>query len=42
VLLHWFALQLFAGLPWALLMLVFPEDTLALVCLAFFSGFRLS
>jgi hypothetical protein len=38
-LLHWFALQLFASLPWALLTLVLADDTLALVGLAFFTDF---
>jgi hypothetical protein len=32
---HLFALLLFAGLCWAMLMLVFTDDDVALVCLAF-------
>ena len=34
---HWFTLPLFAGLHWALLMLVFTDDAVALVSLAFFA-----
>ena len=33
--LHWLTLQIFDDLHWALLTLVFADDTLALVCLAF-------
>ena len=33
---YWFALLFFAGPYWALLTLVFADDVLALVCLAFF------
>ena len=33
----WFALPLFAGLYWALLMLVFTDHVEALVSLAFFA-----
>jgi hypothetical protein len=38
MLLHWFALLLFAGLPWALLMLIFfTDDIVALVHFSFFA-----
>jgi hypothetical protein len=39
---HQFTLPLFAGLCWALLMLVYAGDALALVCLAFFMKYLLS
>ncbi|KRX31755.1 hypothetical protein T09_13809 [Trichinella sp. T9] len=35
---YWFTLPLFAGLHWALLTLVFTDDAVALVCLAFFAN----
>jgi hypothetical protein len=41
-LLHWLTLQLFAGLRWALLKLVFTDDTLALIRLVFFDDLCLS
>jgi hypothetical protein len=39
---HWFALPFFAALRWALLMLVFTDNAVALVLLAFFTGHCLS
>ena len=39
--LHWFALQHFSGLPWASVILVFADDTLALVYLASFTDLHL-
>jgi hypothetical protein len=34
---HCFTFPLFPGLHWALLMLAFAEDSVALVCFAFFT-----
>jgi hypothetical protein len=39
---HWFPLPLFAGLHWALLMLGFAADAVALVHLVFFTDRPLS
>jgi hypothetical protein len=37
MLLYWFALQLFGGLPWASLSLVFADDAIDLLSLLIFA-----